>query len=90
MVILMIYGEGGNTVAFAVYRTTLILLFLASTLYHSLIFTKASPLFRKFDHIAIILLIAGTYTPFCLIALKGWVAWSMLGTVWALPWQALS
>jgi hemolysin III len=58
------------------------MLYLASTLYHSLIFTRARKLFRKFDHMAIFLLIAGTYTPFCLSVLHGWLRWVMLGTVW--------
>ena len=66
----------------AIYGMTLVLLYLASTLYHSLIFTRARHLFRKFDHMAIFLLIAGTYTPFCLTALSGWLRWTMLGIVW--------
>jgi hemolysin III len=65
-----------------IYGVTLVLLYLASTLYHSLIFTRARHLFRKFDHMAIFLLIAGTYTPFCLTALTGWLRWTMLGAVW--------
>ena len=82
LVILMIYADGQYTLSFAIYGTTLIILYLASTLYHSLIFTRARNLFRKFDHMAIFLLIAGTYTPFCLTALDGWLRWTMLGTVW--------
>ena len=83
LVVLIVYGGGGSVIGLAVYGVTLILLYLASTLYHSLIFTRARSLFRKFDHMAIFLLIAGTYTPFCLLALKGWLAWTLLGTVWA-------
>ena len=83
LVVLIMYGGTGSVVGLAVYGVTLILLYLASTLYHSLIFTRARSLFRKFDHMAIFLLIAGTYTPFCLLALKGWLAWALLGTVWA-------
>lgn len=83
LVVLIIYGKPGSTLGFGVYGATLILLYLASTLYHSLIFTRARSLFRKFDHMAIFLLIAGTYTPFCLLALEGWLSWTMLGTVWA-------
>jgi hemolysin III len=66
----------------AIYGVTLVVLYLTSTLYHSLIFTRARHLFRKFDHMAIFLLIAGTYTPFCLSALSGWLRWTMLGGVW--------
>jgi hemolysin III len=82
LVFLMIYADEGSQLGFAIYGSTLVLLYLASTLYHSLIFTRARKLFRKFDHMAIFLLIAGTYTPFCLTALDGWLAWTMLGTVW--------
>jgi len=82
LVVLITYGQSNSIPGFAIYGVTLILLYLASTLYHSLIFTRARSLFRKFDHMAIFLLIAGTYTPYCLLALKGWLAWTMLGTVW--------
>lgn len=84
LVVLIVYGSPGSVLGFAVYGVSLILLYLASTLYHSLIFTRARKLFRKFDHMAIFLLIAGTYTPFCLLALEGWLSWVLLGTVWAL------
>ena len=81
-VFLMIHADDGSVVSFVIYGTSLVLLYLASTLYHSLIFTRARNLFRKFDHMAIFLLIAGTYTPFCLTALNGWAGWTILGTVW--------
>lgn len=81
-VFLIIHAQEGSRIGLAVYGTSLVLLYLASTLYHSLVFTRARRLFRKFDHMAIFLLIAGTYTPFCLTALDGWLRWTMLGTVW--------
>ncbi|MEX1240265.1 MAG: hemolysin III family protein [Cyclobacteriaceae bacterium] len=81
-VFLFYYAEGGLGLSFGIYGVTLVLLYLASTLYHSLVFTRARKLFRKFDHMAIYLLIAGTYTPFCLTALEGWLCWTMLGMVW--------
>jgi hemolysin III len=56
---------------------------MASTLYHSLTNERAKRLFRKFDHISIFLLIAGTYTPFCLVTLQGWIGWTLFGIVWA-------
>lgn len=83
LVVLMIYGQGERVPGVAIYGASLIVLYLASTLYHSLIFTRARVVFRKFDHMAIFLLIAGTYTPFCLIALNGWLSWTILATVWA-------
>ncbi len=81
-VILLLYADARLMLSISIYGTSLILLYLASTLYHSLIFTRARDLFRKLDHMAIFLLIAGTYTPFCFTALHGWLRWTMLGTVW--------
>lgn len=83
LVVLIIYSQGDRVPGVAIYGASLIILYLASTLYHSLIFTRARTVFRKFDHMAIFLLIAGTYTPFCLIALNGWLSWTILATVWA-------
>ncbi len=82
LVILIIFSDGGNLFSLVIYGVTLILLYFASTLYHSLVFTRARNLFRKFDHMAIFLLIAGTYTPFCLTALDGWVGWTLLAVIW--------
>jgi len=82
LVFLFVYAEGSFWWTFGIYGITLVLLYLASTLYHSLIFTRASTLFRKLDHMAIFLLIAGTYTPFCFTGLEGWLRWTMLGSVW--------
>ncbi|MBJ8349664.1 PAQR family membrane homeostasis protein TrhA [Streptococcus zalophi] len=69
-------------VAYSIYGATLIVLFLSSTLYHVLSFSKYKSLFKVFDHSAIFLLIAGTYTPYCLITLKGWIGWTLLSLVW--------
>ncbi|WP_245823044.1 PAQR family membrane homeostasis protein TrhA [Lactobacillus terrae] len=57
--------------AFSIYAFTLFFLYLSSTLFHSLYFTKAKPVFQIFDHSSIFLMIAGTYTPYCLIGLRG-------------------
>lgn len=84
LIFLVVVASPGHTVWFAVYGATLIALYLASTLYHSLIFTRARAFFRKLDHIAIFLLIAGTYTPFCMLTLDGWVRWVILAGVWSL------
>ncbi len=77
--------EGGATriVSFTVYGVTLFLLYLSSTLYHSLR-GQAKRVFQVIDHHAIYLLIAGTYTPFTLIALKGATGWWLFGAVWTL------
>jgi hemolysin III len=67
-----------------VFSATLILVYLCSTLYHSLVRTGARHVFQVLDHSAIYLLIAGTYTPFALIALRGVVGWTLFGVVWGL------
>jgi hemolysin III len=71
-------------VGVSVFGGTMILLYLASTLYHSLTHEAGKALCRLFDHTAIFLLIAGTYTPFSLGVLRGPWGWSMLAIVWAL------
>ena len=69
--------------SFVLYGATLVLLFAASTLYHSLE-GRAKEVFQKVDHLAIYLLIAGTYTPFALVTLRrGW-GWWMFVVVWSL------
>ncbi|GIL23516.1 MAG: hemolysin D [Bacteroidota bacterium] len=87
LVILVVFAViDGNTwhvVSFSIFGSTLVLLYFASTLYHSLTHKGAKHLFHKFDHISIYLLIAGTYTPFCLTALRGWIGWTVFGIVWA-------
>lgn len=77
-------GDARAVTASAVYGVTLILLYTASTLYHAVPVPAAKPLLRTLDHIAIYLLIAGTYTPFTLIALPGRWGWSLFAAVWAL------
>jgi hemolysin III len=69
--------------AFTVYGATLILLYSASTLYHTLLLPEGPlRILRKLDHIAIYFLIAGTYTPVALITLQGPFGWTLLGAVW--------
>ena len=68
----------------AIYASTLVLLYAASTLYHALSATRARDLLKLLDHSAIFLLIAGTYTPFALVSLRGPWGWTLLGIVWSL------
>ena len=68
----------------AIYGTTLIVLYTTSTLYHSIPFAAPKRVLRTLDHLAIFLLIAGTYTPFVLIALRGAWGWTLFGIVWTL------
>lgn len=76
-------GHLMKIISFSVYGTSLFLLYLLSTLYHSFR-GRAKEIFQKFDHAAIYLLIAGTYTPFLLVTLKGPWGWSLFGIIWGL------
>ena len=76
-------GDPWKIVSFSLYGATLFLLYGASTLYHSLR-GRAKNIFRRLDHLAIYLLIAGTYTPFMLVTLRGGWGWSLFGVVWGL------
>ena len=78
-------GRPLHTTGFAVYGVTLILLYTASTLYHSLHTSlEGEFVLMRLDHCAIFLLIAGTYTPVCLITLHGALGYAMLAAVWGL------
>ncbi len=77
-------GDVARVVGASVFAATVILLYLASTLYHSLPHGKGKRIFRALDHAAIFLLIAGTYTPFTLGVLSGPWGWSLFGVVWGL------
>lgn len=79
-----LHGDAWQIVSAAVYGVTLVLLYTTSTLYHSLRGEQLKHLLRKFDHAAIFLLIAGTYTPFVLVTLRGPWGWSLFGVVWGL------
>jgi hemolysin III len=68
----------------AIYGATLVMLYTTSTLYHSVSRPQSKHLLRTLDHLAIFLLIAGTYTPFVLIALHGMWSWSLFAIVWTL------
>lgn len=77
-------GDVRFLIGVSVFGATMILLYLASTLYHSTTHEAAKRWFRLFDHTAIFLLIAGSYTPFALGVLRGPWGWSMLAAVWTL------
>jgi hemolysin III len=77
-------GDPYRVVSFALYGATLVILFTASTLYHGLKKPRLKRLFRIFDHAAVYLLIAGTYTPFLLVSIRGAWGWSFFGGVWGL------
>lgn len=77
-------GDAWHIVSVSVFGASLILLYTASTLYHSFTNPATKRLLRKFDHAGIFLLIAGTYTPFLLVSLRGPWGWSLFGVVWGL------
>lgn len=76
-------GTARHVVSFAIFGTTLVLLYLFSTVYHS-VRGPAKPVFKKLDCIAIFWLIAGTYTPIGLVTLEGTLGWVLVGTNWGL------
>jgi len=76
-------ADSTRLVSFSIYGITLTLLYLTSTIYHS-VQGRVKDVFRKLDYCAIYLVIAGTYTPFALVALKGAGGWTLLWAVWAL------
>ncbi|MBK7280663.1 PAQR family membrane homeostasis protein TrhA [Candidatus Aalborgicola defluviihabitans] len=76
-------GDPWKIVSFSIYGAMLIALYVASTLYHS-VRGRAKVILQKFDHCSIYLLIAGSYTPFALVSLRGVWGWSLLGAVWTL------
>jgi len=77
-------GDTGYIVGVSVFAATMVLLYLASTVYHALPIGKAKRVFRVIEHSVIFLLIAGTYTPFTLGVLRGAWGWTLLGLVWSL------
>jgi hemolysin III len=76
-------GDPWKIVSFSVYGVTLVALYFFSTIYHG-VRGKAKAIFQKLDHAAIYLLIAGTYTPFTLVTLRGTWGWSLFGVIWGL------
>ena len=77
-------GSACVVVSTSVFSATLVLVYVCSTLYHSLVRTRARHVFQILDHSAIYLLIAGTYTPFTLVSLHGTVGWTVFGVEWGL------
>lgn len=88
LVVLMVHaahlGQAMRIVTDAIYGSILVLFFLSSTLFHSLIYTRARHVFRVFDHAMIFLLIAASYTPISLVTIGGWQGWTLFGFEWAL------
>ncbi len=83
LVLASLDGDPRKIVGVAIYGVTLVLLYSISTVYHS-VRGRAKRVMRKLDHLSIYLLIAGSYTPFCLVSLRGPWGWTLFGTVWGL------
>lgn len=79
-----LYGDAWHVISSSIYGTTLILLYSFSTLYHGIPSPKAKRVFQRLDHAAIFILIAGTYTPFTLVNLRGPWGWTLFGLVWGI------
>ncbi|WP_082234340.1 PAQR family membrane homeostasis protein TrhA [Halobacillus massiliensis] len=88
LVVLIVYaslnGTGWHIISVSIYGGTMVLLYVSSTLVHSFPAGKAKDLFEIFDHSAIYLFIAGTYTPMLLIPLRGPLGWTLFGIVWGM------
>ncbi|MBM3115716.1 PAQR family membrane homeostasis protein TrhA [Jeongeupia naejangsanensis] len=84
VVVASLYGNAWQVVSVSIYGATLVMLYGASTLYHSIRHAGAKKVLQKFDHCAIYLLIAGSYTPFSLVTLRGPWGWTLFGISWGL------
>ncbi|MDR5727203.1 MAG: hemolysin III family protein [Terriglobia bacterium] len=78
------HGSTRQIISCCIYAGTLVLVYMCSTLYHSLVRTGARRVFHILDHSSIYLLIAGTYTPFTLVSLRGTLGWTLFAIVWSL------
>ncbi len=85
-----LHGDAWRVVSFSIYGATLVLLYLASTFYHSFPWPRVKGVFHVIDHAAIYLLIAGTYTPFTLVSLRGPWGWSLFGIMWGLALSGIA
>ena len=79
-----VYGNAWTVVSTTIFSASMILLYTASTLYHAVVSQKAKKILKKFDHISIYYLIAGSYTPFLLVNLRGVLGWVIFGIIWFL------
>lgn len=84
LVMAITYGDVWRVVSLTIYGTSLFTLYLASTLYHMIQHRPAKRVLRIFDHAAIYLLIAGTYTPFLLVVLNGVLGWVLFAIIWGM------
>jgi hemolysin III len=84
VVMAVFHGNKYQLVSFTIFGATLVLLYLSSTLYHGFQRPRVKRVFKIFDHASIYLVIAGTYTPFLLISMRGALGWTLLAIVWGI------
>ncbi len=77
------HGDAWAVVASCIYAGSLIILYCMSSIYHALKVNRAKKVFRVLDHCSIFFLIAGTYTPYTLVSLRGPLGWTLFGIIWA-------
>lgn len=82
IVLAVIYGDVWQVISFSIYGGSLLVLYAASTLYHTIQHPPAKRVLRVMDHASIYILIAGTYTPFLVVGMRGAVGWTLLAIVW--------
>ncbi len=84
LVVASAHGDAWHVTSAAIFGASMVILYTTSTLYHSVPGVERKILLRKFDHAAIFLLIAGTYTPFLIVSLRGPLGWSFFVVIWGL------
>lgn len=77
-------GSAWHVVSFVIFGSSMVLLYTFSTIYHALTNRRAKEVFEFLDHAGVFLLIAGTYTPFALVALHGRIGWTIFGVIWGI------
>ena len=84
IVVTALHGDAVNIMSCCVYGVTLVFMYAASTIYHTIVSARWKHIFKIIDHCCIYLLIAGTYTPFTLVNLRGAWGWTLFGVIWGL------
>lgn len=83
VVVAALHGDAWHIVSFSIFGVSMVILYTSSTLYHSFSKERIKNVFARFDHAAIFMLIAGTYTPFLLTTIRGALGWTFFGIIWA-------
>lgn len=84
-----LYGSAWHIVSFCIFGATLLLMYTASTIYHAVTHKRVKGILQRVDHASIYLLIAGSYTPFVLVALRSGLGWTIFGIVWGMALAGL-